>query len=57
MFQTEDAIARCECGHEITNFRPYADTRTGTRFLTARCEKCGEIAVLLADQKQQAISR
>ncbi|VIO75819.1 hypothetical protein CI1B_61600 [Bradyrhizobium ivorense] len=57
MPQREETIARCKCGREIANLRSYVDTQTATRFLTARCEQCGEIVVVLADQDQRAVSR
>ena len=57
MSQKEETIARCKCGHEITNLRSYLDTQTSTRFLTARCDACGEIAVILPDQNQRVVMR
>lgn len=55
MFKTQQAIVRCRCGHELTHLRSFPDNQTGTRFLTERCEACGEIAVVLADQKQGVV--
>jgi hypothetical protein len=55
MSEPQETIARCKCGREITNLRSYVDTQTATRFLTARCEACGEIALMLADQNPPAV--
>ncbi|MBR0869187.1 hypothetical protein JQ633_02365 [Bradyrhizobium tropiciagri] len=54
MFKAERSIIRCRCGQELTNLRSFPDNQTGTRFLTERCEACGEIVVVLADQNQGA---
>ncbi|TWC00447.1 hypothetical protein FBZ93_105244 [Bradyrhizobium macuxiense] len=49
MFKAEQTTVRCKCGQELTNLRLLVDSQTGTRFLTERCEACGEIAIILAN--------
>jgi len=52
VFKAEEAIIRCKCGQELTNLQTLADNQTATRFLTERCEECGEIASMLAEEKR-----
>ena len=54
MLKTEEAIRRCKCGRELTNLRSFPDAQTGTRFLTQRCEACGEVSIILFEEKGAA---
>jgi hypothetical protein len=50
MFKTVVTIIRCRCGQELTTLQSFSDTQTGTRFMSKRCESCGEITVIRRDE-------
>jgi ribosomal protein S27E len=50
MFTDQETIVRCKCGRELSDLRCVSDAKTGTRFLTERCEACGELTIIRPKQ-------
>jgi hypothetical protein len=47
---TTQSIIQCRCGHRLSNLKEINDDGNGKqKFLTQRCENCGDLLVVRSD--------
>ena len=46
---TKQSTIRCRCGRKLSNLKEINDDDGEQKFLTQRCEKCGELNVVRSD--------
>jgi hypothetical protein len=49
MLLTTESTIRCRCGRELSALREITDSGGGKKFLTQRCEGCGQINLIRND--------